>query len=338
MLLLPKRLPRRSVVRLLGGLERGTRDECFPHTRRILDCTCDKKGTCVRKGLLLLFLSCLTAFCQPSPREKASRDTLDKALQDKNPETRRQAVIALSLIGAVDPYPSDLQSMLSDKDVEVRVAVVSSLTDLNSSTRTLLSLHTALSDPVPEVSFTAARALYKLDNPDGKAALLSVLGGDTKTSSGFITKQTRDALRMMHTPKTMFLFAIKSGAGVAPVPGLGTGVSSMQALLSDAGTSGRATAALLLGNEKDPQTLAALRDALSDKDWSVRAAAIHSLALQDDPARQTDLAPLIDDKSEPVRLRAAAGYLRLDAIKNQPKAPAKPAAKPRTRKAAPKKT
>lgn len=292
----------------------------------------------MRKSLLLFLLCSLTALCQPSPQEKASRDALDKALQDKNPDTRRQAVIALSLIGSVDPYPSDLQSMLSDKDVEVRLAVISSLTDLSNSNRTMLSLHTALNDPVPEVSFAAARALYTLNVPDGKAALLSVLAGDAKTASGFLTKQKRDALRMMHTPKTMFLFAVKTGAGFAPVPGLGTGVSSMQALLSDPGTSGRAAAALLLGKEKDQPTLDALRDALNDKDWSVRAAAIHALALQDDPARQADLAPLFDDKSEPVRLRAAAGYLRLETIKNQPKAPAKPASKTRTTKAPTKKT
>jgi len=277
--------------------------------------------------LALLVLCSLTALGQTNPKEKASRDVLDKALVDKNPDTRRQAVIALSLVGSVDPYPSDLQSMLADKDVEVRLAVVSSLTDLNNATRTSLSLHTALNDAVPEVSFAAARALYTLNDPEGKTALLSVLESESKSSSGFLTKQKRDALRMMHTPKTMFLFAVKTGAAFAPVPGLGAGVSSMQALLSDPATSGRAAAALLLGKEKDEQTMAALRDALSDKDWSVRAAAIHALSLQDDPARQTDIAPLIDDKSEPVRLRAAAGYVRLEAIKNAPKPPVKPPAK-----------
>jgi len=294
----------------------------------------------VKQGLLFLFLFCFAAFGQPGPKEKDSRDALDKALVDKNPDTRKQAVIALSLVGSVDPYPSDLQSMLSDKDVEVRLAVVSSLVDLSNSNRTMLSLHTALNDPVPEVSFSAARALYALNDPEGKAALQAVLGGDSKAASGFLTKQKRDTLRMMHTPKTMFLFAVKTGAGFAPVPGLGTGVSSMQALLSDPGTSGRAAAALLLAKEKDEQTVAALRDALGDKDWSVRAAAVHALALQDNPDREADLAPLLDDKSQPVRLRAAAAYLRLDAIKNAPKPAPKPVAKSKTKarpKAAPKK-
>jgi len=49
----------------------------------------------------------------------------------------------------------------------------------------------------------------------------------------------------------------------------------------------------------------------------VRAAAVHSLALRDDPALQTDLEPLLDDDKAPVRLRAAAGILRLSAIKEK---------------------
>ena len=284
------------------------------------------------RKIFLLFVLCSLAALGQSSKEKSARDALDKALQDKNPDTRRQAVIALSLVGSVDPYPSDLQSMLTDKDVEVRLAVISSLADLNNSNRTMLSLHAALNDEVPEVSFAAARALYNLNNPEGKTALLSVLQGESKTSSGFLTKQKRDALRMMHTPKGMLLFAVKTGAGVA-VPGGGVGVSSMQALLSDPGTSGRAAAALLLGKETDKPTLDALHDALVDKDWSVRAAAVHSLSLHDDPAQQEAIAPLIDDKSEPVRLRAAAGYLRLDAIRNPTKPPVEPLLKTRPKAA-----
>jgi HEAT repeat protein len=297
----------------------------------------------VRNPLPLLLTLCslaLAPVCQAdsvgdSVNDKQSRDLLDKALQDKNPETRRQGVIALSLIGDVAPYPSELSSMLADKDVEVRLAVVSSLSDLKSN-RSTMALRRALDDGVPEVSFAAARALWALGDPTGKDALLSVLEGESKTASGFFAKQKRDTLRMMHMPKAMFLFAVKQGVGFAPVPGLGTGISSMQAILSDPGTSGRATAALLLGKETDKDTLDALLDALNDKEWGVRAAAVHSLVLRDDPAQQNAIARLLDDKSEPVRLRAAAGYLRLQSIKNRP--PAKPALKRRPTKAPAKKT
>jgi HEAT repeat protein len=124
----------------------------------------------------------------------------------------------------------------------------------------------------------------------------------------------------------MFMFALKQGVSLVPVPGLGEGISSMQAILADPGVSGRATAALLLAREKDMATLQALREALIDKDASVRAAAVHALALRNDVNLQPDFLPLFEDKKENVRLRAAAGYLRLELIKKTPKPAPKKAA------------
>jgi HEAT repeat protein len=181
------------------------------------------------------------------------------------------------------------------------------------------ALRKALDDDVPEVSFAAARALWSRHDPDGRKALLAVLEGESKTSSGFFTKQKRDALRMMHTPRTTFLYAVRQGVGFAPVPGLGEGISSMQAILTDPGVSGRATAALLLGKDADPATETALKDALYDKDWRVRAAAVHSLALRNDPRAKKDLDPMLEDDKEEVRLRAAAAWLRLSSIQGKPR-------------------
>ena len=187
------------------------------------------------------------------------------------------------MVSPREPYLSQLEGMLDDKDVEVRLATITSLVDLKNS-RTVPALRKALDSDVPEVSFAAAKALWTLNEPIGREALISVLSGETKTSSGFITKQKREALRMLHTPKTMFLFAIQQGANFAPVLGLGVGVSSLQGILSDPGVSGRAVTALLLSTDKGPEVLQALQDALTDKDWSVRAAAVHAIALRNDPA------------------------------------------------------
>jgi HEAT repeat protein len=284
----------------------------------------------MRNTLLIALLWPAIATCQPAPppvatsRDQQCKDILESALKDKNPDTRKQAAIALSLVGSTDPYASRLESLLDDKDVEVRLAAIASLSDLKDS-RTVPALTKALNDDVPEVSFAAARSLWALNDPEGKKALLAILSGESKASSGYLAKQKRDAIRMMHTPKTMFMFAVRTGAGFAPVPGLGEGISSMQALLSDPSVSGRATSALLLEKEMDPQTLAALKEALEDKEWSVRAAAVHALVLRDDPAFEADIAPLLDDKTQAVRLRAAAGYLRLETVKNTPKpGPPKP--------------
>jgi len=273
------------------------------------------------RAWLWFFFGSAVVFAQPpSSTAAAARDSLDAALHDKNPDTRKQAVLALSLAASREPFLSRLESMLGDKDVEVRIATVASLADLRSR-RSTESLHRALDDEVPEVSFAAAKALFELHDKAGREALLSVLAGDTRPASGFITRQKRDALRMMHTPRALFLFTLHEGVGFVPLPGFGAGVASMQGLLSDPGVSGRAATALLLGREKDAAALQALRDALDDKDWSVRAAAVHSLALRNDPALKKDIVPLLEDRKEAVRLRAAAAYLRLEMVKAPPHAP-----------------
>jgi hypothetical protein len=42
---------------------------------------------------------------------------------------------------------------------------------------------------------------------------------------------------------------------------------------------------------------------------------VYALALWDEPALQRDIVPLLDDSKQPVRLRAAAGLLRLNRIR-----------------------
>jgi len=290
--------------------------------------------------LLALFLPSTDSAQPPAPAIVAivgpipdrANALLDAGLKDKNPDTRLQAVQALGLVGPREPYITQLEGMLADKDVPVRLATIASLMDLKNK-RTVGALAGALNDEAPEVGFAAAKALYSLKDPAGKAALVSVLEGETKTSSGFITKQKRDALRMLHTPRPLFFFALKTGAGIAPVPGLGEGISSVQGILSDPSVSGRAATALLLADEKDPAILQALLDARSDKDASVRAAVVHAIALRNDPSLEGNLIPLLDDPKPPVRFRAAAACLRLELIKATPP-PKKPAPKAPAKKPA----
>jgi HEAT repeat protein len=252
----------------------------------------------------------------PSANHLRATGLLNQLLKDKNPDTRKHAAQALGLVGPREPYVSQAEAMLDDKDVEVQVAAITSLVDLKNG-RTASILQKPLDSEVPEVSFAAAKGLWALQAPEGREALLSVLSGESKTRSKFITRQKREALRMFHTPKTMFLFVLQQGANLAPVPGLGAGVSSVEGILSDASMSGRAATALLLSADKDPRVLQALRDALADKEWAVRASGAHAIALRNDPALAPDLAPLFDDAKEAVRARAAAGYLRLEGIKKR---------------------
>jgi HEAT repeat protein len=241
-------------------------------------------------------------------------ELLQHALESRNPETRKLAVAALSLAPGSGKLFETLQQMLQDKDPDVRQSVVVSLAEVKSKSATA-ALHKALQDDVPEVSFEAAKALFHRHDPAGKEALLAVLAKETKTSSSFFSTQKRTAWRMMHTPRTTLMFVMHEGVGLVPLPGFGEGFASMEAILKDTSVSGRATAALLLGGDKDAGTIEALKDALSDSNPSVRAAAVHSLSLRNDPSLMGAIEPMLSDDKEPVRLRAAAGYLRLLAIR-----------------------
>ena len=233
---------------------------------------------------------------------------LQQALADKNPDTRKLAVAALSLAGSRS-VPLVI-TMLQDKDVDVRLAAVTTLAQTKSSS-VVANLRKALDDEVPEVSFAAAKALWSMNDATGKRVLLAVLQGESNASSSFLSKQKRDALRMMQTPKTALLFALRSGAELVPVPGLGFGVSSMQTLVTDPSTSSRAASALMLATDPDPATVTALTEALQDKDGSVRAAAVHALALRRDGALKNRLDALLADENKGVQLRAAAVCVRL---------------------------
>src|SRR5579864_4984478 len=138
----------------------------------------------MRIFLALLFSLTLGGFGQTlESKSSIDKTTPDRArgiladsLKDSNPDTRKHAVQALSLIGPREPYLSQLEVMLDDKDVEVRLATIASLLDLRSP-RTVLALEKALDSDVPEVSFAAAKALWTLHKAAGREALISVLSG-----------------------------------------------------------------------------------------------------------------------------------------------------------------
>jgi len=269
--------------------------------------------------IALLLLSNLASAEDELPPLSAldkARTQLHEALEDSNPDTRKQAVQALGLIGPRQPYLGQLIDMAKDKDVEVRIAAISSMVDIKSP-EVIMPLRNALEDDVPEVSFSAAKALWVLNDPAGREALLLVLEGESKISSNYLTRKSRESLRMFRTPKKLMMFVLRKSVGSVGVPGLGRGVSSLEGMLIDGELTGRAGTALLLSNDNDPRVMDALREGLSDKTWSVRAASAHAIAIQNNINSQADLIPLLDDKKEAVRVRASAAYLRLELIKSE---------------------
>ncbi len=259
-----------------------------------------------------MMLGTALAFGQAKPADtiQRCRGILIDAGQDRNPDGRKGAAEALSLVGVKDGALESLAPMLDDHDVTVRIAVVVTLGDFKDN-QTLLLLRKALQDPVPEVDFAAAKVLYLLHDPAGVQFLLDVVSKESKASSSYLSKEKRSTLRLLHTPTQLFIDLGIEAAGFAPVPGLGFGLSSARGILSAPDSSARAASLLLIGSSRDLALADAVGSGLSDKEWSVRAAAAHLVAMHPFPQFREQLVPLLDDKKDAVRVRAAAAYIRL---------------------------
>src|SRR5580704_3056986 len=107
------------------------------------------RRTSVNKFITCALLTVLLATPSAADNETDARSTdiLQHALTSKNPDTRMQGVIALSLASDKSSLLPLLVGMVDDKDVPVRVAVVASLGDVKSKT-TMEALHKLLNDPV----------------------------------------------------------------------------------------------------------------------------------------------------------------------------------------------
>jgi HEAT repeat protein len=251
--------------------------------------------------------SSLMSAASANANVKRCRAILKEGRAAKNPDVRIQAVQAMSLVGPTTGNLNDLASMFADSDVDVRSAVVASLADFKNP-GTIPILRKALEDPVAEVEFSAARALYQFRDQEAQKFLADVVSGETKGSSNFFSKQERSYLRLLHTPTKL---VVTTAELAVPVPFFGVGVSSIQGILLDPGSSARAGALLLLGTGNDRILPMLVRQGLTDKDWSVRGAAAHVIATHPFDQLQSSLVPLLDDDKDAVRFRAAAAYLRL---------------------------
>lgn len=258
------------------------------------------------KVCLLVFSACLWA----GPLDDARR-ALTEAAHNKEGDERREAALALSLVLAKDPIAALLDHLVTDKDYQVRVAAIDTVGELNDKSRVDL-LKSALNDDVPEVAFAAAKALYNLKDPAGLQALFSVYEGETKGRSGYFQKEMRDSWRRLKTPRSAFLFAVQNGVGFVPVPGVGAGYNALLGILSDSQFSARAVSLLAICKTNNSTCNEILPLSFDDDDWTVRAAAIHIVTTRNLTAMKPRIADLIADKKNKVRLRAAAGYLRME--------------------------
>lgn len=276
-----------------------------------------------RLSLASLLLSAV-AVCAPAQQSQIdqARSTLRDGLESNDFTVRVQAIQAAGLIGPNEILRQRIEKFLDDKKVEVRIAAVHTLGDLKS-TASIPALKNCLKqDDTPEVRFAAAKALYTFHDPEGEKWLLEIYHEDEKATSGVLHSQARKFFGNFHSLESSTTFIVTSGLGYVPVPGAGQGFSAVVDLLADPDLSPRATALLLLGRNKDPQSDLLIRQGLTDKDWSVRASAAQLIAYTARRDLSQRLIPLFSDKNAKVRLRAAGAYLHLAVLAKNSDAPA----------------
>ena len=263
-------------------------------------------------ALILLSYPCLAQAVKPPSAERVhALEVLQHAAADRDPDTRRQVALALSLGRAEAPVNTMVEALVKDSDSLVRQAALDTVGELGDR-KLAPAAEKALDDEVAEVVFAAARALYRLKDPAGKSMLIAVVEKEQKAESNPMRIKLRNLVRRMKTPRSALFLAVEQGAGFIPAPGLGEGISAMSALLNDDSFSPRATALLLLAGDNSADVRGLIEQAFTDEEWSLRAAAVQLVARPQNVRWRSRLAPMIDDSNKKVRFRAAAVYLRVN--------------------------
>src|SRR6266404_3382487 len=112
----------------------------------------------------LISLLCAPLLAQPGA---TAWNILMEGMHADRPEHRRQAVTAIASVGLTPDVVHALEDALhNDKDADVRQTAAAEL-GLLKSRESIPALQDALDDPSEEVQFTAAKALWEMEDHTG---------------------------------------------------------------------------------------------------------------------------------------------------------------------------
>jgi len=239
-------------------------------------------------------------------------EVLDKGLSDTNDKHRQQVVLAAGIIGPSSEAVKFIGGARKDKSPLVRSTVAAVFGELKSPDS--MPYLRELLDDNPEVSFTAARALCEMGDPQGREFLQQVLTGDRKDTPGFAAKNLKYAKKKF-TPLEIARMGVNEAAGILLGPasiGIIVGEEAAKAQASGKpAESGRVIAASTLADHPDDYTRTLLEWALSDSKAEVRAAAAKGLAKCGNTESIPKLQAVLNDEHAAVRYMAAASVIRL---------------------------
>jgi HEAT repeat protein len=254
----------------------------------------------------------LPANATPEQRNAAAWKLLDDALADaKRPQTRIEALAALGLLSS-PRAETMITNAMKDPDVDVRTAaaLAAGLTKDRNLTTPLRNL---LDDKEPQVAFTAAITLWKMNDKSGEDVLMAVVNGDRKAGPDLIHGTEHSIYKELHDPAAMAKIGATEGATLLLGP-FGFGVTAYEYIHKNGGNPSRVSAIEAIAQERLEPVHKELVAALGDKDPAVRAAAAKALVEYRDKATSMAVYALLADPKLPVRLTSAGAYLRTTGV------------------------
>ena len=258
----------------------------------------------------------LPANTTPAQRTDRAWSMLTAAMADaKHPQTRIQALAALGLLHSPRSEKMIVDAM-ADPDVDVRTAAA--LAAGQTKDRNLTTpLRNLLDDKEPQVAFTAASTLWKMNDKSGEDILMAVVDGDRRANPTLMHGTEHMIDSDLHDPGKMARLGAVQGAAMLLGP-FGFGITAFEFIRQNNGDVARATAIEQLAQEKTEPIHHVLLAALADKDPVVRASAAKGLADYRESATSTAIYALFVDPKNPVRLTSAAAYLRTTGVPGPP--------------------
>jgi HEAT repeat protein len=246
-----------------------------------------------------------------STSEERARDAwrilTDAAGDAKHTQTRLQALAALGLLRSPRSSKMIANAMMEpDLDLRTAAALAAGQTKDRNLTTNLRNL---LDDKEPQVAFVAAMTLWKMNDKSGEDILMSVANGDRSTSPTLLHGTRHKIGKDLHDPAMLARLGAMQGAYMLLGP-FGYGITAFQFMHQTGGDFARASAIEQLSQERIEPVHRELMVTLADKDAIVRAAALKGLMEYHDNATSMAIYKLFVDSKYPVRLTAAAAYLR----------------------------
>jgi HEAT repeat protein len=239
--------------------------------------------------------------------EQAWKILTDAATDTKHTQTRLQALTALGLLRS--PRSAKLiADAMTDPGLDVRSAAA--LAAGLSRDRTLEpNLRSLLNDKEPQVAFTAAMTLSKMGDHTGDDILVAVVDGERSAGPTMMHGAAHRIDNDLHNPAMLAQLGAMQGAAMLLGP-FGVGITAFEFLHQSGSDLARVSAIVQISKERTEPVHKKLMAALADKDPAVRAAAAEALAGYRDNATSMAIFALFADTKYPVRLIAAAAYLR----------------------------